>query len=340
MCRFVWLIAMLLSVPQMAVSQDSLHTDSYFRVESENDVYQLRQRDITDRYYTNGLRLTLQSNYWQRWPTRRLLLGLPNRFDRNYDRLYQFEVGQEIYTPRSIVRPSPEYRASTAVYDRPYAGYLYVSWGLITSDAVGGRKLTTNLLLGVIGPLSVGSGAQKELHHIINEPQPVGWNRQLRDDPAISYSVRYEGRPIGRSGRDLDVIGLLEGNVGTLTNYAGTGLTVRFGRFNDYFQHATGLYDSRRSAAGQRPFQFYAFVRPIFRAVLDNSLLMGGILNRNHEPYALPARELEHFYTQLEYGGVIAYRGFQLSFTTVRRGREYISGEGQQWGRIATTWRW
>ncbi len=344
MHRLGWLLAILLSLPLVAWSQDTLRTDSFFRIESENDVYQLRKKDITDRYYSNGLRLTMQSNYWSRWPTRRLLLTLPVRANHAYDRLYQVEIGQETYTPRTIVRPSPE--VQNGHYDRPYAGYLYTSFGVVSTDATSGRKLTSNLVLGVIGPISAAAEGQKALHRLIHDIQPVGWNRQIRDDIAVSYSVRYEQRLAGQPLRHLELIGLLDGNIGTLTNYAGTGLTLRFGRFNDYFQRANGLYDSRLArrrngvTGGQRPFQFYTFVQPMFRAVLDNSLLTGGWLNGNKEPYALPFAELLHGYTQLEYGGVVAYRGFLFSFTTVVRSREYHTGERQQWGRITTHWRW
>ena len=344
MHRLGWRLAVLLSLSLKAWGQDTLRTDSFFRVESENDVYQLRSKDVTDRYYSNGLRLTLQSNYWARWPTRRFLLTLPHRANHAYDRLYQVEIGQETYTPRSIVRPSPELQ--NGHYDHPYAGYLYASWGVVSTDATTGHKLTSNLVLGVIGPLSAAAEGQKALHRLINDIQPVGWNRQIRNDIALSYSVRYERRLMGEPVRNIELIGLLDGNAGTLTNYAGAGLTLRFGRFNDYFQRANGLYDSRLArrrngaAGGQRPVQFYTFVQPMFRAVLDNSVLTGGWLNGDNEPYALPFRELRHGYAQFEYGGVVAYRGFLFSFTTVVRNREYQSGERQQWGRITTYWRW
>ncbi len=327
-------MAVLLSFPLTALSQDSLRAGSYFRVDSENDIYQ-RYRDITDRYFTNGLRLTLLSNYWQRWPTRHLLPTFHQRPGRRYDLLYYFTIGQDIYTPRDILKP--RFTSAPAYYDHPYAGYLFAAWGLTVSDAAGSRKLTTNLSLGVLGPLSLAAEGQMGLHHLIHNPQPIGWDKQLRTDPMLNYYVRYEGRPIGRFVRELDLVGGAEANAGTLTNYLGTSLMLRFGRFNDYFQNATSLYD--RNAPHQRPLQFYTFIRPTLRAVLDNSTLQGGWLNRRGEPYALPFSQIRHGYAQLEYGGVVAYKGFQFAYSVVRRGREYDSGERHQWGRIVVAWR-
>lgn len=335
MFRLLRLPAVLLCFSGLAFGQDSLRTGSYFRVDSDNDVYQ-RYRDITDRYFTNGLRLTLLSNYWHRWPTRYLLPTFHPRPGRRYDRLYEFALGQDMYTPRDIRRP--RFNEAPAYYDHPYAGYLFVAWGLTVADGTGGRKLTTSLSLGVLGPLSATAEAQMGLHHLINNLQPIGWGKQIKNDPAVSYYARYEGRPVGRLLRDLDLIGGLEGNVGTLTNYLGTSLMLRFGRFNDYFQTATTLYE--RASPQQRRFQFYAFVRPTLRAVLDNSTLQGGWLNRNREPYALPFSQIRHGYAQLEYGGIIAYGGFQFSYTITRRGREYETGDRHQWGRIGAFWRW
>lgn len=349
MFRLRWLLAALLSVPLTVLGQDSLRTDRFFRVDSDNDLYQPR-RAITDRYYTNGLRLTFQSNYWRRWPTRHVLPRFRPRPGRRYDLLYDFAVGQDTHTPRDIRRP--RFSETPAFYDSPYAGYLFVAWGLTVSDGTGGRRLTTNISLGVLGPLSLAAEGQIGLHKLIDDPSPLGWEKQLRNSPAVSYHVRYEGRPIGRLFRELDVTGALEGNVGTMTNYLGTSLMVRLGRFNDYFQSATGLYESRfprqksdesmlaGHSAGQRRFQFYAFLRPALRAVLDNSLLQGGWLHRNRESYAVPFSQIKHGYAQLDIGGAIAYQGFQLAYTVSQRGREYDLGEQHRWARISAVWRW
>lgn len=304
-------------------------TGAFIQVDWENDAFQVRQRSVTDRYYSNGMRVTHLSNYWREWPTQYALLKLLPRENRSYSSLYSFALGQEMYTPRNIkIARRPLYPN-----DRPYAGYLYTSWGLTTTDPVGARRLTSSLTLGMIGSVSGAAEVQQRLHGLLGQYVPVGWGAQIKNDPVISYSVRYEGRVIRRFSSAFDVIGDVEGAVGSLMNVAGVGGTLRIGLFNDYFQNPTGLYDADGTA--RRKFQCYAFMRAGFRAVLDNALLQGGWLNGSRNYYALPAVELRHFYGQVDVGGVIAGKNAQLTFTQHLRTPEFVSALADQWGHLS-----
>ena len=301
---------------------------AFVQVDWENDAFQVRQRNVTDRYYSNGLRVAHLSNYWRRWPTQYALLKLLPRDGRTYRSLYSFAVGQEIYTPRNTkIARRPLYPN-----DRPYAGYLYASWGLTTIDPIGARRLTSSLTLGMIGSVSGAAEVQQRLHGLLGQYVPVGWGAQMKNDPVISYSVRYEGRVIRRFASALDVIGDVEGTVGSLMNVAGMGGTLRIGLFTDYFQNPAGL---DAGGATPRKFQCYAFVRAGFRAVLDNALLQGGWLNGAKNYYALPAVELKHFYGQTDVGGVIAVRNAQLTFTQHLRTAEFVGALPDQWGHLS-----
>lgn len=154
----------------------------------------------------------------------------------------------------------------------------------------------------------------------------------MKNDPAISYSIRYEGRVIPHFSHVVDIIGDIEGNIGSLMNVAGAGGILRLGLFNDYFQNPTGLYNA---GGAYRKFQCYAFVRVGFRAVLDNALLQGGWINGSNNYYALPAVELKHFYGQTDVGGVIAGKGVQLMFTQHIRTAEFVGALADQWGHLS-----
>ena len=320
-------------IAHASFAQDTLRSEAnragaFVQIDWENDAFQVRQRNITDRYYSNGLRVSHLSNYWRRWPTQYALLKLLPRDGRTYNALYSFAVGQEIYTPRNTkIARRPLYPN-----DRPYAGYLYASWGLTTTDPIGARRLTSSLTLGMIGSASGAAEVQQRLHGLLGQYVPVGWGAQMKNDPVISYSVRYEGRIIRRFASALDVIGDVEGTVGSLMNGAGMGGTLRIGLFSDYFQNPAGL-----DAGGTDPrkFQCYAFVRAGFRAVLDNALLQGGWLNGAKNYYALPAVELKHFYGQTDVGGVIAVRNAQLTFTQHLRTAEFVVALPDQWGHLS-----
>lgn len=328
------LCCLLLFVQDTVSAQDSLSRDTYCETVLENDGFQLRSRDITDRYFTNGLKINLMGNYWHRWPSRCLLLSLPTQSGRTADKLYSFSVGQEIYTPRRV----DQVRPSLYPYDRPYAGYLYLAWKLTNADADQNRRLSSTITLGVLGPLSLADRTQIGLHKLLRQPEPIGWVNQIKTDAAISYNVRFESRPFGHLHPNFDLIGSVEGNLGTLSNYIGIGFHLRLGFFNDYFGSVTGFYKRGEKAASRR-FQLYGFVRPVYCSVLDNALLQGGWINGRRNNYALPANELKHFYTQADYGLVMVYQGIKLSLTETIRSREYNTGEQQQWGRFSLCWR-
>lgn len=312
-----------------AIAQDTTQSGSFVQVDWENDAFQVRQRNITDRYYSNGIRIAHLSNYWRQWPTRHALLTLRSNENQRISALYSFAVGQEIYTPRNVkIARRPLYPN-----DRPYAGYLYASWGVTTTDPVGARRLSSSLTLGMIGPVSGAADVQEWLHGALGQYVPIGWGAQIKNDPMISYSVQYEGRAIPRFSPAFDVIGHVDGTIGSLMNTAGMGGTLRIGLFNDYFQNPTGFYRSGGEAG--RRFQCYAFIRVSFRTVLDNALLQGGWLNGAKNYYALPAVELHHFYGQTDVGGVIATRQAQLTFTQHLRTAEFVGALPDQWGHLS-----
>lgn len=333
------------------------------RFEWENDVFQLRKGDLRDENFTNGVRLDLMGDAFKLPLVHRILLEFPNDGSHANDYLYTLSLGQEIYTPDSLGRQ--DVVRST----RPYAGWLYLSSGLIVADPVGARKLTSSLSIGVMGPASGSDRVQTAIHDWFNFETPRGWHNQVKNALGISYAVRYEARPFQKIPlhRSFDVIGMVEGHVGTVTNYVGVGGMLRMGQFNDYFQNATGLYDAnaprnrpdyqqlyqnsdrldqtrqsqkQQANATYQPqtpanqhFQLYAFMRPVLRTVLDNSFLQGGWLTRNN-PHTIRAEDMQRFYINVEYGGVLAVKKFQLAYVQSFRTKEIRTGPTQQWGKV------
>ena len=326
MYRFSLISIFLLSLVVGSQAQSTNEAGTFVGLDWENDALQWRDRDITDYYYTNGLRLSLQSQYWQRWPTRHLLLAFPAKDGRTYRSLYGFALGQEMYTPHDVKTARPKLYP----YDRPYAGYIYGSWSLTTVDSIGGRRLTSSADVGIIGPVSQADKLQNLLHEWLGQADAAGWSNQLRNSLAISYAVRYDGRLFPRIHPNFDVAGTVEVNVGTVSNFAGVGGMIWLGQFTDYFANPSRLYPR-----GSRRGQVYAFVRPTLRAVLDNSLLQGGWFGGRENYYALPSKELTHFYGQVEYGWAFGLGGFQLTASQTFRTREFRTARPHQWGRVS-----
>ncbi len=333
--RFV-LLFVSVSLATAAVAQDTLRTlpdpGSYFRLDVDNDALQLKGRNISDRYYTSGVRISYLGNIWAKWPTNRLLLKLGKRSDSTYARLYDFTLGQEIYTPfDKLTAVRPLYPT-----DRPYCGYIYLSWGLTTTDPVRGRRLSSAFTLGAIGPISLAAESQEVIHRWIHETYPQGWATQFKNDPIISYSVLYESRVVPRFSDYVDFIGFAEGQAGSLGNQVGIGGQIRLGLFADYFSHPSGFY-FRSDPRFRRKLQAYVILGMRFRGLTDNSLLQGGWFNATDDFYALPTVEMNHFYNQGDFGFGFVYRGTRLAFTQTIRTAEILNGLQHQWGSISLT---
>jgi lipid A 3-O-deacylase len=333
--RFVFLLGFV-SFATVAPAQDSLQTapepSSFFRLDVDNDALQLRGKNISDRYYSSGVRVSLLTNFWATWPTNRLLLKFGTRTDRSYARLYDFTIGQEIYTPfDKLTAVRPLYPT-----DRPYCGYIYLSWGLTTTDPVRGRRLSSSLTLGAIGPLSLAAESQEVIHRWIKESYPQGWATQFKNDPILSYAMQYEGRVVPRFSDYADLIGFAEGQAGSLGNWVGVGGQIRLGLFADYFTHPAGFYN-RSDPRYRRKLQAYVALSMRFRGLIDNSLLQGGWFNAGDNLYALPAVEINHFYNQGDFSFGFVYRGTRLTFTQSIRTPELLGGLQHEWGSIGLT---
>lgn len=197
-------------------------------LEYENDLFA-----GDDRWYTNGVRAT-----WMRTGKPGVLhdlvtlVGERSRLlDPDKAVSYSISLGQNMYTPKDISDPDPPED------DRPYAGWLNVSTGLgqLRSDSLT-RVMVT---VGVVGPASLADRTQKEVHRFIDTDMPRGWDTQLRNEPTLMVSAErierlWERRGEGAWGADLN--GHLGFALGTPFTLAGTGLTLRLGRYmpNDF----------------------------------------------------------------------------------------------------------
>jgi lipid A 3-O-deacylase len=332
----------------------------YIRFLIENDVFQLRQADQTDRYFTNGAYIEFMNESLKKIPTSKFLISL----NTPTQELYGLSIGQEMYTPTDIKIPY------IIQGDRPYAGWLFVSHSLVSTDAAKSRKMTSSLQLGLMGPGSFAEETQTAVHRLIKSPKPMGWDNQIKSDIGINYYAKFETRMIPQLHKNFDVFQSVEGHVGTVTNFIGFGGTLRVGQFNDYFQNATGLYDknvqiaterqkvnvelyqkddfSKKiqsqvdlgdiiTKASNRSFQCFFFITPAFRAVLDNSFLQGGWINSSKASYRLSPDKLERFYVNMDFGGVVSYGKFQVVFTQAFRTAEFKNAVPQQWGKLSLT---
>ncbi|HVU20409.1 MAG TPA: lipid A deacylase LpxR family protein, partial [Rhizomicrobium sp.] len=143
----------------------------------ENDIF-----DNTDHDYTNGVLIgyTTAPDDTPDWAVR-FARALPF-FAQTGDVRTRYALGQDIFTPNNLKNPNPPPGA------RPYAGFLYGSFGLVDDNADNLDQL--QIALGVVGPASLAEDTQKFVHAIIHGTDPQGWPTQLRDEPGLI--IQYE----------------------------------------------------------------------------------------------------------------------------------------------------
>ena len=141
----------------------------------------------------------------------------------------QSNLGQLIYTPRDIRVRQPQ------PLDRPWAGLLYYeqAYAFLAPDQ---RTLTTLPgQLGGTGKLSLAEPAQKAIHHLLERPQPLGWDNQIGGSLAVLASAEQR---TAREAASFDLPNDVRLNTatywrlatGTIQTYAAAGVAVVVGK--------------------------------------------------------------------------------------------------------------
>lgn len=186
----------------------------------------------TDRFYTNGVQLSVKSSRDQRGEFAKRITERACSWLGCADSMLltsQANYGQLMYTPSdiTIAAPQPD--------DRPWAGLLYVeqAYVLLSPDR---RTLTTlSAQAGVTGAPSMAEEAQKLIHKLRDRPRPAGWHNQIGGSLALTASVE---RRTALEGLSADLPGDVQLNTagywrlaaGNTTTYAAGGLAVVIGK--------------------------------------------------------------------------------------------------------------
>lgn len=309
----------------------------YLSLSIENDMF----GSGADRHYTNGLALSYATgpgrNVWVEDLAHALHM-LPRH--RNLETRVTLSLGQAMYTPADISRLVPD------PSDRPYAGWLFGSAGLVATPVgspvsageISERDLhKVEFSLGVIGPAALGKQAQQNVHAWIGAQRPRGWDYQLKNEPALLLSYEYQHR-YGYDGGYFEVdatphVGVTLGNVFT---YGATGLTLRIGHamLKDF-----GPPRIRPAAPGSAFFEdaentlgWYVFAGVEGRAVARNIFLDGNTFVDG------PHVDKKAFVGDAQFGAAVTYGPFRLSYSNVFRTREFRGQSAQdEFGTITAS---
>ena len=320
-----WGLCLAILFPHGVVADDG--AKKLFAFYWENDVFA-----GTDRDYSNGLRLSWSKPY--RLPgydslsfTDKVIDYLPWVNDPFTRRNIFFTVGQNIYTPADT-------KTSELIEDdRPYAGFLYTTFGAYADKD--NRRSVWEFDIGVVGSLSMAEQTQNTVHDIINTSKAAGWEHQLENEltlgAAFETSWRLWQRTIGKSF-GVQLIPHIGGHIGNVAVYANTGAELRFGRSlpNNFGTcpirpgcdsgELLNIEKNEQSVDRNR-WGAHFFVSINGRAVLHNMFLDGNTFSDSHSVTR------ESFLCETMIGMAFHYNSLQVSYAYVQLSKEFEEQE-------------
>jgi lipid A 3-O-deacylase len=283
-----------------------------------------------DGEYTSGVRLGYMDLNAQFPAFAHTLADFVPNFEINDTSSIFYSLGQNIFSPRDITL-SP-----TDSEQRPYAGFLYGSIGMVTvtddhSDEV-------ELTLGVVGPASLAENTQKFIHrHVTDSPLPKGWGAQLHNEPGLmlAWQRAHPAALVGVAGplhfSATPHYGVTLGNIYTFAN---AGFNIQLRPDNGALQDTPVRVRPAMPGSGyfdipEKKWGWYLFAGVDGRALARNIFLDGNTFRDS------ASVDKNHFVFDSNAGLALTYDKYRISYTIVHRTKEFTEqDEAQVFGVI------
>ncbi|WP_435416547.1 lipid A deacylase LpxR family protein [Polaribacter aestuariivivens] len=297
------------------LSQDKFSKEISFI--TDNDLYTSLKND---RYYTNGMFLSFRY--------------LSKKKKENLEKqILEWSIGHEMYTPyKAIV-------LSVNDHDRPFAGYLYGSFGF-NNVYKNNQNLKITGQLGVIGSNAYGKELQDFIHDIYGFRKAIGWQYQIKNALALNFGVTYNKQLLKTSSKAFDVSWINNANVGTVYTNITTGFMARIG-----FEPLQSIANSiafktninNENTRFFREIESFIFIKPSVRYAVYDATLQGSFLNKNSEV----TNELVPIVFDLEIGFKFTSNRFHWGYTinyNTNKSKGLRFDNGQKYGSISVSY--
>lgn len=236
-------------------------------------------------------------------------------------------LGQGMFAPTDLTLATPDPN------DRPYAGWLYGTVGLIADR--GSTLDNLQLTLGMVGPASLAGETQRLVHRTIHGTIPQGWDHQLKNEPGLVLSYEHKWRGLiefSPFGLGADFTPSIGASVGNIYTHAAASLMFRIGYDlpSDY-----GPPVIRPNLPGSdffvpsRTFGWYLFAGLEGRAVGRNIFLDGNTFQDS------PSVDKRMFVGGVQAGVAFTYHNTRLAYTHVLRTHEFRGqANAEQFGAL------
>jgi hypothetical protein len=296
-------VGALMATPLADAQQAAADPTAIWTIQDENA--SISTARLTDRYYTNGLRLGWTSGTdnvpdFATWAGQAL-------WGEGQQRV-AFNLSQQIYTPFDTTDRVPP------PGDTPYAGVLLGTFSLL-QDADDSRSVLA-LGLGVVGPAALGRQVQNGFHDLIGQGHTNGWGTQLGNEAAFEVTSGRVWRLSTGSvaGLETDVLPELTAGVGNLRVYAEAGAVFRLGEGLD---SDFGVARIRPGMSGDDAFQptqpvaWYVFAGADGAGVAHDLSVQGSTWSDS------PGAKLKPLVGEVEAGLAVMAFGTRLTYTQV-----------------------
>lgn len=311
------------------LEKDRILDDKWaFSVTWENDYFAK-----SDDNYTNGVRFSWLSpeTTTPHWIEK--VADASPFFNELGNKRISYSLGQNMYTPEDILTPT------LLPNERPYAGWLYGSTGLIsdTGEVLERMELT----IGMVGPSSLAEQTQEIVHKGVGVAVPWGWDNQLKDEPGIilAYEKAWKNYlDFGFFGLGMDATPKMGFALGNVSTYGSTGVTFRLGRDlpADYGPpKISPRISGSEYFVPTKSLGFYVFADFEGRAVARDIFLDGNTFRESHHV------EKEILVGDAQVGAAMTFGDYRLAYTQVYRTKEFKTqrSDGENFGALTLSLR-
>lgn len=298
-------------MPLITTSQEKFSRE--ISLVTDNDLY---VSSFKDHYYTSGLFLTY----------RQLLNSKNDLLDK---RIFEWQIGHKMYTPyKSLVNSPME-------HDRPFAGYLYVGFG-VNRAYKNNQILKTSLQVGVIGSNSFARELQEFIHNIYGFKKATGWEYQIKNAFGLNFNTNYSKTVIDSKKKYFDISWINSLNLGSVITNTSSGFYTRVGfiplqKSTNTIAFNTNLNNKHTNYF--RETESFLYVKSMLNYVFYDATLQGSFFNKTSPitkkiiPLILNIEVgLKFTVNRLNFGYVFNY------YTKKSKGLRYNYGD--QYGRI------
>jgi hypothetical protein len=227
----------------------------------------------------------------------------------------EFEIGQELYTPRWNL----DFVLSGA---RPHAGLLYAGFRRYFSAAALHHQVT--LTGGVLGPPAGGEQLQRVIHRIFPTMQRLGWEHQIMTKPVLQLTWAAERPLIALTALPgpvihAELVPQVELQAGTLRRTAQAAARASLTLGSAWPFRQSHVRDAAAVPSLPRGAAITLWARSGTRWVAHDGILTDRVYG-DEQPGTVPIPRVASY----TLGVALRWGRYAIEYSGTRRGREYV----------------